>query len=421
MSWRRRIEGGRASAGSIVPRGLDHMQQHTGQHVLSQAFWELLKGETLSFHMGADVSTLEIGLKTISDADCDRVEDRANAVVWEDRPVKTYFVPEERIGEVPLRRPPKKQGLLRVVEVDGFDYSACGGTHVRRTGEIGLIRVGGTEKIRGNLRFEFLCGGRALRDYRAKDRSARKLAAAFSCPAADVAGPVEKLSAEGKALKKRARRLEERLAAFESREIIRSAAGRVIAGVLEDKTPEEARFLALAIVKGGPFAVAYGAVGESQAHVSSPGRRPSSPTSGKSSPSSPRSSPSRAGEAPRSSNWSWRIGPGSGTPSTPPRRGCGTTREARPGRRQLQHGHDHPRPAHTAARGDHPGRGVHDGGRGQGSESSRGRGPGRRACDTSSPGSATTSSASGRWPALGPTASTRVSFSGPPARPRASP
>jgi len=246
---------------------LDHMQQHTGQHVLSQAFWELLKGETLSFHMGPDVSTLEIGLKTISDADCDRVEDRANAVVWEDRPVKTYFVPEERIGEVPLRRPPKKQGLLRVVEVDGFDYSACGGTHVRRTGEIGLIRIGGTEKIRGNLRFEFLCGGRALRDYRAKDRSARKLAAAFSCPAADVAGPIEKLTAEGKALKKRARRLEERLAAFESREVIRAAAGRVIAGVLEDKTPEEARFLALAIVKNGEFAVAYGVAGESQAHV----------------------------------------------------------------------------------------------------------------------------------------------------------
>ena len=246
---------------------LDHMQQHTGQHVLSQAFWELLKGETLSFHMGPDVSTLEIGLKAISDADCDRIEDRANAVVWEDRQVKTYFVPEERIGEVPLRRPPKKQGLLRVVEVDGFDYSACGGTHVRRTGEIGLIRLGGTEKIRGNLRFEFLCGGRALRDYRAKDRSARKLASAFSCPPADVTGQIEKLSAEGKALKKRARRLEERLAAFESQEIIRTAAGRVIAGVLEDKTPEEARFLALNIIKSGEFAVAYGASAQSQGHL----------------------------------------------------------------------------------------------------------------------------------------------------------
>lgn len=245
----------------------DHMQQHTGQHVLSQAFWELVKGETRSFHMGPDLSTLEIGLPKIGDADCDRVEDRANAVVWEDREVKTYFVPEERIGEVPLRRPPKKQGLLRVVEVDGFDYSACGGTHVRRTGEIGLIRLGGVEKIRGNLRFEFLCGGRALRDYRAKDRTVRKLAASFSCAAADVGGQIERISAEGKALKKRARRLEERLAAFEAAEIVRGAPGRVIAGVLEDKTPEEARFLALNIVRSGDFAVAYGAAGETQGHV----------------------------------------------------------------------------------------------------------------------------------------------------------
>jgi len=245
----------------------DHMQQHTGQHVLSQAFRELLKGETLSFHMGADVSTLEIGLKSISDAECDRVEDRANAVVWEDREVKTYFVPEERIGEVPLRRPPKKQGLLRVVEVDGFDYSACGGTHVRRTGEIGLIKLAGIEKIRGNLRFEFFCGGRALRDYRGKDRTARKLAAALSCSTADVAGQVEKVLAEGKILKKRAKQREERLAAFEAAEIVRNVRGPLISGVLEDKTPEEARFLALNIIKSGEFAVVYGTATESPAHL----------------------------------------------------------------------------------------------------------------------------------------------------------
>ena len=245
----------------------DHMQQHTGQHVLSQAFWELLEGETLSFHMGPDVSTLEIGLKAITDADCDRVEARANAVVWQDREVKTYFVPEERIAEVPLRRPPKKQGLLRVVEVDGFDYSACGGTHVRRTGEIGEIKLGGIEKIRGNLRFGFLCGGRALEDHEVKDRAVRKLAAAFSCSAAEVPGQVEKLAAEARAFKKRARQLSERLAAFESQEVIRAAAGPIIAGVLEDRSPEEARFLALAIVRGGDFAVAYGTAGESQGHL----------------------------------------------------------------------------------------------------------------------------------------------------------
>jgi alanyl-tRNA synthetase len=245
----------------------DHMQQHTGQHVLSQAFWELLKGETLSFHMGPGVSTLEIGLKAITETDSDRVEDRANAVVWRDLEVKTYFVPDERIGEVPLRRPPKKSGLLRVVEVDGFDYSACGGTHVRRTGEIGLIKLGGIEKIRGNLRFEFRCGGRALVDYRSKDRTVRRQAAAFSCASGEVAGQVEKLQAEGRALKKRIRQIGDRLAGFESEEIVRSAAGKVLAGVLEDKTPEEARSLALHVVKRGDLAVAYGAVGQSQAHL----------------------------------------------------------------------------------------------------------------------------------------------------------
>ena len=245
----------------------DHMQQHTGQHVLSQAFFELVKGETRSFHMGPDVSTLEIGLGGIADRDLDRVEDRANDVVREDREVKTYFVPEERIGEVPLRRPPKKTGLLRVVEVDGFDYSACGGTHVRRTGEIGLIRIGPAEKIRGNLRFEFLCGGRALRDYRLKDRAIRRLASMFSSSAGDVPGQVEKLATEHKALKKRARHLEERLAAFEADGIVKAAQGRVISGVLEDRSPEEARFLALNVIRRGDLAVAYGARGEAQAHL----------------------------------------------------------------------------------------------------------------------------------------------------------
>ena len=245
----------------------DHMQQHTGQHILSQAFWEILKGETLSFHLGPDVSTLEIGLRVLSDGESDRVEDRANAIVWQDREVKTYFVPEEKIGEVPLRRPPKKQGLLRVVEVDGFDYSACGGTHCRRTGEVGLIKLAGMEKIRGNLRFEFLCGGRALRDYRAKDRTVRKLAASFSCSGEDIAPQVEKLAGDNKVTKKRARRLEERLAAFEAQEVVRAASGPIIAGLLEGKTLEETRFLALNIIKAGRFAVVYGVAAESQGHL----------------------------------------------------------------------------------------------------------------------------------------------------------
>ena len=162
------------------PRRFDRMQQHSGQHILSQAFYEVVKGATMSFHIGEDVSSVEIGVPKISDADLDRVEARANAVLFEDREIKTYFVPEERIGAVPLRKPPKKEGPIRVVEVSGFDYSACGGTHCRRAGEIGLIKVTKEDRIRNNLRFEFVCGGRALRDYQEKSRTVRQAAAFFS-------------------------------------------------------------------------------------------------------------------------------------------------------------------------------------------------------------------------------------------------
>ena len=249
------------------PTRFGHMQQHTGQHILSQAFFEILKGETVGFHLGPEVSTLEIGLPSVPDEALDRVEDRACAVVWEDLEVKTSFVPEERIGEVPLRRPPKKHGLLRVVEVSGYDYSACGGTHCRRSGEVGLIKIIGVERIRGRLRFTFVCGGRALADYRRKDREIHRLAAGFSSADREVAVQVERLSADHKALKKRAGRLEERLAAFEAREAAAGAAGPVIAEIFGDKTAVEARFLALGIIRSGEFAVVLATSGEGQGHI----------------------------------------------------------------------------------------------------------------------------------------------------------
>ncbi len=249
------------------PKRFDHMQQHTGQHILSQAFFETLEGETRSFHLGPDMSTLEIGLNTVSGGELDRVEDRANEIVWEDREVKAYFVPEERIDEVPLRRPPKKQGLLRVVEVSGYDYSACGGTHCRRSGEVGMIKITGTEKIRGNLRFDFLCGSRALKDYRRKDLNIRRASTLFSTSEDQVAAQIEKLVSDFKSLKKKARKIEERVAAYEAGEVIAGAVGRVINEVFADRAPDEIRFLALNIVKSGEFAVVYGVSTETQGHL----------------------------------------------------------------------------------------------------------------------------------------------------------
>jgi alanyl-tRNA synthetase len=248
-------------------RRFDHMQQHSGQHVLSQAFFELLRGETRSFHLGPEVSTLEIGLAKADDADLERVEARANAVVFEDREIKTYFVPEEKIGDVPLRRPPKVSGLIRVVEADRFDYSACGGTHCRRTGEIGLIKITKAERIRGNLRFEFVCGFRALRDYARKNRTVRGLVGRFNVGEVDVTAAVERLADELKELKKRARRTEDALGEFEVRDLLAEAEGGILRRAFADRTPEGLRILALSAVKRADVVVLFATKTAARSHV----------------------------------------------------------------------------------------------------------------------------------------------------------
>ena len=245
----------------------DHMQQHSGQHILSQAFYETLKGETLSFHLGAGSSTVEIGIVKIGEEELGRVEKRANAIIFEDRAIKTTSIDQEKIGEIPLRKPPKKEGLIRVVEVDGFDYSACGGTHCRRTGEIGLIKVTKWERIRNNLRFEFVCGWRALADYTLKNGIVRQLTGQFSVKEGDVPASVGKLAEDLKAARKLAKKSEEKLASFEAQEFMSRAEGKIITQVFTEKTPDGAKFLALCIVKQGDFIVLFAAKSEARSHL----------------------------------------------------------------------------------------------------------------------------------------------------------
>jgi alanyl-tRNA synthetase len=248
-------------------RRLDHMQQHSGQHVLSQAFLEILNGETRSFHLGETSSTLEIGIASAPEEALDRVERRANAVVFQDRPVKTYFVEPQRIAEVPLRRPPKVSGTIRVVEIEDFDCSACGGTHVRRTGEIGLIKITGIERIRGQLRFTFLCGGRALADFQRKNRVVRELAGRFNAPDRDIPAAVDKLAGELKAARKALRAADERAAALEAGALAAQARGPIIAGVFPERTADAVRALALSLIRLGEFIVLLACRSESRSHL----------------------------------------------------------------------------------------------------------------------------------------------------------
>ena len=147
-------------------RRFEHMQQHTGQHVLSAAFDRVLKVPTVSFHLGTASSTIDLA-REVSAAEIARAEREANRIVWEDRPVAIRFADAAEVATLGLRKESKREGMLRLIDVENFDVSACGGTHVARTGAIGVIAVAGAERFKGATRLEFLCGGRALAGYHA--------------------------------------------------------------------------------------------------------------------------------------------------------------------------------------------------------------------------------------------------------------
>jgi len=249
------------------PTRFDYMQQHSGQHLLSQSFYELLEGETLSFHLGDESSTVEIDIREIQEEELENVEKRANEIVFQDREIKIYSVPEEKIKEIPLRKPPQKKGLVRVVEIADFDYSACGGTHCRRTGEIGMVKILRSERIRNNLRFDFLCGHRALKDYSWKNRILRQLAGQFTVSEQEIFSSVEKVVSDSKSQKKRLRKMQQKIAQYEAQEIIGKAKEQIIKEILVEKTVEEAKFLALNIIRRGEFVVLYALKREKTGHL----------------------------------------------------------------------------------------------------------------------------------------------------------
>ncbi len=163
------------------PRRFDHMQQHSGQHLLSAVFDQLYGYRTASFHLGSTASTIDLEAASIPPEQLAAAERRANELVWHDLPVRISF--EDAAAAEGLRREAAREGLLRIITIEGVDRSACGGTHVRSTGQIGAILLRKTEKIRGMTRVEFLCGGRAIArarsDYDALDRTARLFSAAL--------------------------------------------------------------------------------------------------------------------------------------------------------------------------------------------------------------------------------------------------
>lgn len=169
-------------------RRFDHMQQHTGQHLFSAVLMELFGAQTISFHLGAESSTIDIARESLEPDEVRRALERANQIIFENRPVTVTF--RHSSEDLGLRKPTEREGMVRIVSIAGVDHSACGGTHVRATGEIGGVLVRRLEKVRGNVRVEFLCGMRAMKRAHADYEALAGIARSFSSPLDETPGLV---------------------------------------------------------------------------------------------------------------------------------------------------------------------------------------------------------------------------------------
>ena len=202
-------------------RRWDHMQQHTGQHLLSAVLIELFDIPTLSFHMSAGSSTIDIGVPSFDAERAERAEERCAEIIAEARPVTITY--EDSSADLGLRKASARSGTLRIVTIEGLDRSACGGTHVRSTAELGPVLIRKIDKMRGNARIEFVCGLRALRTARRDFRTLSEISKLVSVPIEEAAGVVAAQVERGKAFEKTCQRLESELAKREGRELYASA------------------------------------------------------------------------------------------------------------------------------------------------------------------------------------------------------
>jgi len=240
-------------------RRFDHMQQHHGQHLLSAAFERLYGLRTVSFHLGTGASTIDLAATDLAPAQAAAAEDLTNQVIWEDRPILARFVSAEELTQLPLRKPPIISGPVRIVSVPDFDHSACGGTHPRATGGVGLLHLRRWERRADLTRVEFLCGGRALRDLRWKNAALGRLATALSVGADEVEAAVLRVRENEERARKRLEETGEQLIGYEAQDLIARAElvgiVRVVRQAYAGRSLEEVRGLAKAIAAGGCLAL----------------------------------------------------------------------------------------------------------------------------------------------------------------------
>ena len=237
------------------PRRLEMLQQHTGQHILSQAFLQLFGAETRGFRIFEQVAEIDLtldGSPEVLAAAIGRAEELANTVVFENRTVRLHTVTPEQAAQLPLRKETFNTDCIRVIEIADFDWSPCGGTHARHTGEVGLIAVRGWERAKRMTRVQFVCGGRALRDYRAANQTATGVARSLSVGRDAALEAVTRFQEEHKKLARRARALVELATRAEAQELLATTpvtpTPRIILRIFDDRDFDDVKLLAHRLV-----------------------------------------------------------------------------------------------------------------------------------------------------------------------------
>jgi alanyl-tRNA synthetase len=230
------------------------MQQHTGQHLLSAMFQERYGRLTVSFHLGTEVCTIDLRGPEPTEEVLEGAERAANQFIFEDRVVTVRYGTAEQLAQLGVRKAVERSGILRAIEIEGVELQSCGGTHVRSTGQIGLVLTRRCTKIRQDWRVEFVCGGRAEQAARSDFHLLRKAAERLSCAPEDLVGSVSRALAERDANFKRIRVLLERLASAEASLALQATATngdglRVISRVFGDVAQEYLGFFGTAITK----------------------------------------------------------------------------------------------------------------------------------------------------------------------------
>ena len=239
----REVEPGSVQASIQWPRRFDHMQQHTGQHLLSAMFHERFGLPTVSFHLGADSCTIDLRGPEPTPEVLRGAQRAANIIIFEDRPVTVRYGTADQLSQIGVRKEVEREGILRAIEIESADLQPCGGTHVKSTGQIGLILVRRCTRIRQDWRVEFVCGGRAERVATDDSQILRSISERLSCPPEDALAAVEKSQEEREAALKGLRSVVQQLAEARAALLVSSApiaegGLRIIAEVLRDVPPE---------------------------------------------------------------------------------------------------------------------------------------------------------------------------------------